>query len=142
MQARSKISMAAYDRGDYSTTLQLLRPLAERGDPQAQNGLGAMYYNGKGVAKDFKEAVKWYRLAAAQGNISAQVNLGSMYYEGEGVPEDLIRAHIWLNIAATQGNPNAAKMRDAVSKFMTAQQLTEAQAMALKCATSNYKQCD
>ena len=103
---------------------------------------GAMYYNGKGVAKDFKEAVKWYRLAAAQGNISAQVNLGSMYYEGEGVPEDLIRAHIWLNIAATQGNPNAAKMRDAVSKFMTAQQLTEAQAMALKCATSNYKQCD
>ena len=134
--------MAAYDRGDYATTLQLLRPLAERGDPQAQNGLGAMYYNGKGVAKDFKEAVKWYRLAAAQGNISAQVNLGSMYYEGEGVTEDLIRAHIWLNIAATQGNPNAAKMRDAVSKFMTAQQLTEAQAMALKCATSNYKQCD
>ena len=34
-------SMAAYDRGDYATTLQLLRPLAERGDPQAQNGLGA-----------------------------------------------------------------------------------------------------
>lgn len=81
-------SMAAYDRGDYATTLQLLRLLAERGNAQAQNGLGAMY-------KDFKEAVKWYQLAAAQGNISAQVNLGSMYYEGEGVTEDPIRAHMW-----------------------------------------------
>jgi TPR repeat protein len=135
-------SMAAYDGGDYATTLQLLRPLAEQGNVQAQNGLGAMYYNGKGVTKDFKEAVKWYRLAAAQGNISAQLNLGAMYYEGEGVVEDFGRAHMWLNIAATQGSPDAARMRDVVSKNMTAQQLTEAQAMALKCATSNYKQCD
>jgi TPR repeat protein len=122
--------------------LQLLRPIAERGDAQAQNSLGAMYYNGKGVVKDFKEAVKWYRLAAAQGNISAQVNLASMYYEGEGVVENFVRAHMWLNIAAAQGSPDAARMRDIVSKDLTAQQLTEAQAMALKCATSNYKQCD
>ena len=28
--------MAAYDRGDYATMLQLLRPIAERGDAQAQ----------------------------------------------------------------------------------------------------------
>ena len=134
--------MAAYDRGDYATTLQLLRPLVERGDAQAQNSLGAMHYNGKGVVKDFKEAVKWYRLAAAQGNISAQVNLASMYYEGEGVAENPVRAHMWLNIAAAQGDPDAARMRDVVSKSLTTQQLTEAQAMALKCATSNYKQCD
>ena len=135
-------SMAAYDRGDYATMLQLLRPIAERGDAQAENSLGAMYYNGKGVAKDFKEAVKWYRLAAAQGNISAQLNLASMYYEGEGVAENFVRAHMWLSIAAAQGSPDAARMRDIVSKDLTAQQLTEAQAMALKCATSNYKQCD
>ena len=135
-------SMAAYDRGDYATMLQLLRPIAERGDAQAQNSLGAMYYNGKGVVKDFKEAVKWYRLAAAQGNISAQLNLASMYYEGEGVAENLVRAHMWLSIAAAQGSPDAARMRDVVSKDLTARQLTEAQAMALKCATSNYKQCD
>jgi TPR repeat protein len=99
-------SMAAYDRGDYATMLQLLRPLAERGNAQAQNSLGAMYY------------------------------------EGEGVAENFVRSHMWLNIAAAQGDPDAARMRDIVSKGMTAQQLTEAQAMALKCATSNYKQCD
>ena len=66
----------------------------------------------------------------------------SMYYEGEGVAENSVRSHMWLNIAAAQGDPDAARMRDIVSKGMTAQQLTEAQAMALKCATSNYKQCD
>ena len=86
-----------------------------------------MYYNGKGVAKDFKEAMKWYRLAAAQGNISAQVNLASMYYEGEGVAENFVRSHMWLNIAAAQGDPDAARMRDIVSKGMTAQQLTRRQ---------------
>jgi TPR repeat protein len=25
-----------------------------------------MYYNGRGVIQDYKEAVKWYRLAAAK----------------------------------------------------------------------------
>ena len=135
-------SMAAYDRGDYATAVRLVHPLAEQGNAQAQNSLGAMYYNGKGVVKNFKEAIKWYRLAAAQGNISAQLNLASMYYEGEGVTENFVRAHMWLNIAAAQGSPDAVRMRDIVSKNMTAQQLTEAQAMALKCATANYKQCD
>lgn len=135
-------SIAAYDRGDYATAVRLIRPLAEQGNAQAQNAFGAMHYHGHGVPRDFKEAMKWYRLAAAQGNISAQLNLGSMYYEGEGVTADLIRAHMWLSIVATQGNANAVKMRDVVLKSLTAQQLAEAQAMALKCATSNYKQCD
>ena len=29
-----------------------------------------MYENGRGVPKDYDEAIKWYRLAAAQGNDS------------------------------------------------------------------------
>ncbi len=32
--------MAAYNRGDYATTLRLWRPLAEQGDTEAQNNLG------------------------------------------------------------------------------------------------------
>jgi len=135
-------SIAAYDRGDYATAVRLLRPLAEQGDAQAQNGLGAMYYNGKGVTQDFKEAVKWYRASAAQGYASAQVNLGAMYYEGKGVPEDFIRAYIWLSIPAAKGNADAAKMRDAVSKYMIDKQVMEAQALAHKCEASRYQQCD
>ena len=42
---------------------------AEAGDSTAQYNLGQMYRTGRGVPKDFAEAVKWYRLAAEQGNI-------------------------------------------------------------------------
>src|SRR5450759_5996299 len=135
-------SLAAYDRGDYATAGRLLRPLAKQGNAQAQNGLGAMYYNGKGVAQDFKEAMKWYRLAAVQGYASAQVNLVAMYYEGKGVAEDFIRAYMWLSIAAAKGDANAVQLRDAVSKYMIVQQIIEAQAIARKCEVSGFKQCE
>ena len=40
--------------------------------------LGASYYQGQGVSKSHKEAVKWYRKAADQGLCHAQFNLGGM----------------------------------------------------------------
>jgi TPR repeat protein len=135
-------AIAAYNRAEYATALQLMRPLAEQGNAEAQNGMGALYYHGYGVTRDFKEAIKWYRLAAAQGNLDAQLNLGSMYYEGEGVAEDLARAHMWLSIVADRGYGDAAKMRDTVSKEMTAAQASQSQVMQRNCQASNYKQCD
>ena len=45
---------------------------AESGDAEAQCSLGWCYKHGKGVAKDEKEAVKWYTKAAEKGNASAQ----------------------------------------------------------------------
>jgi TPR repeat protein len=109
---------------------------------EAQNFMGALYYHGYGVAQDFKEAIKWYRLAAGQRNLDAQLNLGSVYYEGEGVAEDLARSHIWLSFVADHGYVDAAKMRDTVKKEMTAAQASQAQAMQRKCQASNYKDCD
>ena len=41
---------------------------AEKGNKIAQFFLGMMYANGEGVAKDFKEAVKWCRKAAEKGD--------------------------------------------------------------------------
>ena len=46
-----------------------------------------MYGNGRGVPKDYGEAVKWFRLAAEQGNADAQTNLGVMFQYGRGVPK-------------------------------------------------------
>ena len=56
--------IAAYDRGDYATALRLWQPLAEEGDPYAQNNLGFMYAEGDGVPLDHIKAARWYRLAA------------------------------------------------------------------------------
>ena len=38
--------------------------------------------------KDYKEAVRLYRLSAEQGDALAQSNLGFMYQQGHGVPQD------------------------------------------------------
>ncbi len=58
---------AAYVKGDFAQVIILLRPLAEKGNSEAQYKLGVMYEEGKGVVQDYEEASKWYRLSAEQG---------------------------------------------------------------------------
>ncbi|MEE8272391.1 MAG: caspase family protein, partial [Alphaproteobacteria bacterium] len=55
------------------------RTRAEQGDVRAQNKIGIMHRDGRGVPQDDPEAVRWSRLAAEQGYGAAQVNLGWMY---------------------------------------------------------------
>jgi hypothetical protein len=98
---------AAYYRGDYTTALRLIRPLAEQGDAAAQFWLGLMYDRGKGVPQDFAKAIKWYRLAADQGDAPAQRHLGAMYEHGKGVPQDYAEARKWVRQAAEQGYARA-----------------------------------
>jgi TPR repeat protein len=58
-----------------------------------------MYHDGKGVAQDYREAVKWHRLAAQQGMPRAQLSLGIQYYGGkEGVTQDNQYAYMWLRV--------------------------------------------
>jgi hypothetical protein len=78
-RAPFKDALAAYYSGDYVTAMLLLRPLADRGDAEAQFNLGVMYANGRGVPQDDWAAASWYRKAADQGNALAQNNLGNEY---------------------------------------------------------------
>lgn len=68
-----------------------------------QFNVGIMYYSGDGVTRDYKEAVKWFKLAAERGDILAQFYLGSMYDRGEGVERDFKEAVKWYQLAAEQG---------------------------------------
>ena len=131
---------AAYQKQDYTAALRLLRPLAAQGNGEAQLMLGSMYdngihNNGRGVRKDYVQAVKWYRLAADQGMISAQSNLGVAYFRGQGVPLDDVEAHKWFNLAAAGASDadtreRAAKARDEMATMMTPAQVAEAQKRA------------
>ena len=94
---------AVYDRGDYAQALKIIRPLAEQGYAEAQNFIGNMYHNGRGVTQNYQEALKWYRLAAAQGFAKAQYNRGIMYYHGFGVTQNYQEALKWHRLAAAQG---------------------------------------
>jgi uncharacterized protein len=94
---------AAFDRGDYAIALKKLHPLAEQGNALAQNSLGVMYVEGKGVSQDSDEAIRWFRKAADQGLAEAQTNLGWMYVEGKSVSQDYAEAAKWFRNAADQG---------------------------------------
>tara|TARA_B100000700_G_scaffold210911_1_gene231797 strand:+ start:1051 stop:1401 length:351 start_codon:yes stop_codon:yes gene_type:complete len=80
--------LAAYKSGDFATTLREWTPLAEQGDARAQFNIGTMYFRGRGVPKDNKTAVKWFRLSAEEGYANAQFSLGVMYDNGKGVPKN------------------------------------------------------
>src|SRR5512134_1902679 len=76
-------AVKAYERGEYKTAYQLLKPLAEQGNSNAQVMLGFMYDQGRGVPRDYAEMEKWYRRAAKQGNIGAQYTLRLMKERAE-----------------------------------------------------------
>ena len=61
--------------------------------------LGYKYYNGDGVEKDFRKAIKLWELSAEQGYADAQHALGLSYYSGEGVNEDEAIAFMWIAIS-------------------------------------------
>src|SRR5262249_37407560 len=63
---------AAYTRGDFTTAMQIMRPLADQGEVTAQNVVGLLYYfiGGRCVRGSM-----WFNLAAAQGNCCAEMFL-------------------------------------------------------------------
>ena len=63
--------VTAYQAGDYTRAYDIWRPLAEAGDPQAQFHVGALYYEGRGVGRDFAAARRWLDRAVAKGSIPA-----------------------------------------------------------------------
>src|SRR5690348_18489120 len=81
-------AFAAYQKGDYPQALKLLKPLAEKGNVNAQYNVGVMYNEALGVKTDYAEAAKWFKLAAQQGNMYAEVDLGKLYESGRGVQKD------------------------------------------------------
>jgi len=91
-----------------------LRVDAERGEAQAQYGLGLHYEEGKrGVAQDEVKAEIWFRKAAEQGHLGAQDRLRTSYAHKKGMASHeasatLLLAH--LQKSAEQGDMHACAM--------------------------------
>jgi TPR repeat protein len=73
------------DEDDQSTSVELTRKQAEKGNSTAQYNLGLIYHDGRGVGENFREAAKWFKAAAENGLADAQYNLGLMLALGQGV---------------------------------------------------------
>lgn len=89
-------------RAEYEAAAKELRKSAEGGDASARNELGLLYYEGKGVPQDYRQAKEWFEEAAKQGHAGAQVNLGTLYLQGEGAPQSGQMALFWFSRAAEQ----------------------------------------
>jgi TPR repeat protein len=96
------VDTAKNNSAEYEASAKELRKSAEAGDASAQNALGLLYYEGKGVPKNYGLAKEWFEKAAKQGRAGAQVNLGTLYLHGDGAPESAQMALFWFERAAAQ----------------------------------------
>ena len=91
--------MIAFENQDFRAAAKEWMPLAANGDAKAQTNLGILYFNGKGVLKDYKKAVEMLKSAAKKGEAEAQFILGKIYIEGDGVTKSLRTAKTWVQRA-------------------------------------------
>ena len=80
---------------------------ATHGDTDAQLLLAIEYRDGKGVKKDYAEALRWAHLAADKGDAAAQDFVGWMYFRGTGVPHNPALAAGYFK-SASDKSPTAA----------------------------------
>ena len=83
--------------------LAVMLPLTACSDSQDDFKKGVAAHE----AKNYPEAMRWFRKAAEQGNAEAQVYLGFMYQNGRGVKRDDREAVRWHRKAAEQGEARA-----------------------------------
>ena len=102
----SEVTMAGDERALLAGRYRIVRQLGQ-GNANGQYFLGAMYERGWGVAKDYSEALRLYRLSADQGYADAQNNLGCMYENGFGVAQNRYEAVRLYRMAANQGEESA-----------------------------------
>jgi TPR repeat protein len=100
-------AVEALSQGNYPRAFRLFKPLAEAGDPAAQNNLGVLYREGKGVPQNYPESLKWFHSSADQGDAWAEYNLGLAYEHGYGVAKNAQEAFKWYMMSATQGDSAA-----------------------------------
>ena len=98
-----KAGIEAWQKSDYTAAVAIWRPLAEKGDADAQFNLGQAYRLGRGVPINLAAAQSWFERAADKGHVDAQTTLGLLLFQN-GNHTGGMR---WLKVASDQGEPRA-----------------------------------
>jgi cell division septation protein DedD len=98
-----KAGIDAWQRSDYAGAVSIWRPLADKGDADAEFNLGQAYRLGRGVPTNLAAAKTWFERAAEQGHIDAETTLGLLLFQNGDQAEGLK----WLKKAADLGEPRA-----------------------------------
>lgn len=95
----------------------------------ALNNLGALYEQGRGVAKDEAKAAELYRAASELSSIRGTYNLAVLCEAGRGVPQDKVAA-LWLYRRAANYN-QVSDAADALKRLGFTPQSTDGEGAAV-----------
>lgn len=98
-----KAGIDAWQRSDYAAAVAIWRPLAVKGDADAEFNLGQAYRLGRGVPLNLAMAKGWFEKAANAGHLDAETTLGLLLFQNG----DQVAGLKWLRRAADQGEPRA-----------------------------------
>lgn len=98
-----KAGIAAWSKSDFLGAINIWRPLAAKGEPDAMFNLAQAYRLGKGTAVNLPEALSLYTRAANAGHVDAQTQLGILLFQNGNQLSGLR----WLQAAADAGEPRA-----------------------------------
>ncbi len=89
---------------DIKTLLSLknMEISAKQGNAEAQFDIGWYYFAGEIVAKNLREAAKWFLQAVLQGEIRAKLFFGHMLFWGDGVEQNKQEGLRLITKAATE----------------------------------------
>jgi TPR repeat protein len=83
---------------------------ADNGNVSAMLVLGDWYLSGFGVARNFGEAMRWYKRAAELGGAAGNTSIGVLYLGGIGVQRDDVQAAGYGRLGASQGDLAALRL--------------------------------
>ncbi|HEV2816729.1 MAG TPA: SPOR domain-containing protein [Allosphingosinicella sp.] len=98
-----RAGIEAWAAQNWPLAIANFRPLADRGDADAQYAMAQAYFLGRGVPQNTNLAEQWYERAARQGNEEAQANYGLLLFQNGRRREALP----WIERAANRGDPRA-----------------------------------
>ena len=101
-------ALTAKYNGDYSSTFALCLEAASAGHVGAQGLLSQLYYEGKGINKDYAKAVEWANKAAKKNDPRGLNTLGLASYYGNGAKIDGKKGEAYLIKASDLGLPEAS----------------------------------
>jgi len=101
--------------GNYAEAYCQWKPLAKRGNPDAQYNLAWLYANGNGMNIDVERALFWWGKAAEKGHSDAEFAVGLAYMTGGGIKQDLQLAISWFIKAAQNGSADAQEVIERLS---------------------------
>jgi TPR repeat protein len=92
---------------DLVTRIDDSQSQAEQGTADDQYRLGMKY---ESLVRDYREAVRWYRMAALERHTDAIYRLCILSDRGRGIPQDYQEALRWCGLAADHGHAQAMFM--------------------------------